>query len=246
MKQMHMKLDLRVICIALALVIVGMLAVWQPWIAGEKTERKVTLSGEATVKAIPDEFVFQPYFERTGVAENALKQELNTYGDKLLTDLKNLGVAEKDVTLESDAYRSLQPEPVPTSNTGTTQQTVTLRTTIRVVNKDLAQKVQNYLAGTDAKGQLTAQPSFSEAKRKELENQARSKAITDAKNKAAQAAKNLDAKLGKVLEITDTAGEGTIRPLDNQGTTSSADKALPVTPGQQQVTVAVQVAFELR
>ncbi len=239
-----LKLDLRIISLILLVIIAAMLAMWHPW-SSTATTRKITINGEATVKAVPDEFVFYPSFERQGTDTAALKNDLNTYGTKLQTELKALGVNENDITLNSSSYRDY-PIAMDTT-TDTEKQTVTLQVTITVPTKELAQKVQDYLAKTDAKGTLTSQPQFSETKRKEIENTARQQAIEDARKKANQTVGNLDAKLGKVLEVNDASGFD-ILPMaaDSASGAKAAIASLPVTAGKQSVSVTVQVIFALK
>lgn len=221
-----------------------MLGLWRPWQHASSVTRKITITGNATVKAIPDEFVFNPSFERTGTDVNKLKGDLNTYGTKLNADLKKLGIAENDIKLDSSSYNNNYYSPTTTT---TDTQTITLQATIMVPNKTLAQKVQDYLAGTDAKGQLTSQPQFSDSKRKSLESSARLQAIADARQKADQTASNLGAKLGKVIEVTDQQNIS-VRPLGviNDAASASTSSSLPVTPGKNQVDSTVQVVFSLK
>ncbi|HEU5122014.1 MAG TPA: SIMPL domain-containing protein, partial [Candidatus Saccharimonadales bacterium] len=91
-----------------------------------------------------------------------------------------------------------------------------------------------------------AMRQFSDARQRELENQARDKAVQDARTKAERTAKDLNASLGNVLEVKDTARFGGI-PIarDGVGTTESTTN-LPVTPGKNSVTFSVDVVFELR
>jgi uncharacterized protein YggE len=245
----NLKLDLRIVCLVLVVIIATMLGIWRPWESTvAPTTRKITITGQSTVKATPDEFVFNPSFERTGTDLTAMKNDLNSFGTKLLADVEKLGVTSSEVTLDSSSYDSYY-----TPTTDGTSQTITLQATITVPNKDLAQKVQSYLAGTDAKGQLTAQSEFSTTKQKQLEDTARQQAIDDARKKADQTATSVGAKLGKVLEVSDQSNTGggcgsgpaLICPLAS-GTANNSISSLPVTPGTSEVSADVQVVFELQ
>ncbi len=239
-----LKLDLRIIIIILIVVILGMLAMWRPWEATHP-DRIVTTTGQAEVSAEPDEFTFTPYFERKGSDTAKSKAELETYGKKLLEDLTKLGVTKENITMNVNAYDiGLRPTGAePNSN----ESSVNLTTTIKVTSKDMAQKVQDYLSKTDAKGQVTSQPGFSQAKRSELENQARDKAIKDAKSKAERTASNLNAKLGKVKQVKESQNQGIAYPAIAEDLKQSiGTTGLPVTPGNQPVTASVEVIFELQ
>jgi uncharacterized protein YggE len=244
MQKVTLNVDLRIVCAILLLVIAGMLAVWRPW-QGSTTQRKLTITGQAEIDAVPDEFVFSPYFERKDADAAKAKQAIDALGAELAAELEKLGVAPDDIKLDSSSYNYDYAYP----SKGGDEQTVTLSVTVTVSTKDLAQKVQDYLAGTDAKGQLTATANFSEQKRKELEAQVRERAVADAKQKADSLARQLDAKLGKVLEVTDAAS---FQPpwIYLEGRSAVADDAevasLPVKPGKQTVTLTVSVTFGLR
>jgi uncharacterized protein YggE len=242
-----LKLDYRILCLLLVIVIGVMLSLWRPWEdKPTAATRKITITGEATVKGTPDEFVFYPDFERTGTDLDSMKNELNTFGTQLMADLKKLGVPENKIKLDSSSYdRYSYYEDKPSGS-----QTISLYVTITATNKDMAQKVQDYLAKTDAKGQLTSYPQFSTETQKKLENQARQKAIADARSKADESAKNLNVKLGKVVEVKDSSDYGGITPLmmganSASGVEDKATASLPVTPGEDEVDSSVSVTFAL-
>ncbi len=245
-RSLTLKLNYKIIILALLIIIVGMLAAWRPW--QEEGTRKISVSGQATIKAVPDQFVFYPSFSRTSSNSEAAKNELNAFGSKLLNEVKALGVPEEKIRLDSSSYDDFRYYPV--DKPGTDEQIITLQVTITVDNKDLAQKVQDYLAGTDAKGQLTPQASFSTEKQKQLEGEARQKAIEDAKAKADQTAANLGTKLGKAIEVSDGSGFGGcyngICPMMGAAEDSSTRSSLPVTPGENEFNFTVQVTFALR
>jgi len=237
---LSINLDLRIVCLILLAIIVGMLALWRPWEQTSAANRKVTLSGESSIVAVPDQFTFSPYYEKTG---DTAKADLDALGNKLLEELKKLGVNEEDITLGGsnyDRYYSVAPVE------GSSEETVSLQVQVVVSSKQLAQKVQDYLATTDAKGQLTGQPSFSKQKTKQLQTEARQKAIEDAQAKAKQTASELDVTVGKVITVKDQSNQIAF-PYPAYGIAESADegKSLPVTPGKQEVSYQIEVTFEL-
>jgi uncharacterized protein len=238
-----------IIIIVLLLVILGMLGMWRPW-EGSKAQRTITVTGTAEIEATPDEFTFAPYFQRTGSDTSALKTELNTFGDKLQTELKKLGVYDRDITLNSNSYEQPSIEPaMPNSQpVSSDQNTVTLSVSIKASTKTLAQKVQDYLATTDAKGQLTASANFSQTKSRQLEDQARDKATQDARDKADRTAKNLGGSVGKVISVKDSPNQSIVYPLAASGAAvdSTTKSSLPVTPGTDKVNFSVEAVFELR
>ncbi len=68
-------LDVRVLCIVLLVVIVGMLAAWKPW-QRTNSGRTVYVVGEAKLQAEPDEFVFYPNYQFENADQSAALAEL--------------------------------------------------------------------------------------------------------------------------------------------------------------------------
>ncbi len=232
----------------LLIVITGLLVWSQPWnetgsASGE--QRKLTVSGESTIKAEPDEYLFTPYFEAKGTDKEALKKDLNDKANAAVAKLKELGVEDKNIKVDSSSYDYWFYEQ-------DQEGTLTVSLQVTVADKAKAQEVQDYFTTLDLEGQLTPQATFSTSKRKELEKQATDKAIEDAKGKAEQQAKLIDSKLGKVIEVSQGSGNLPM-PIDFRGGAElslSADSAkassLPVMPGENEFTWAVSVTYELK
>lgn len=244
-KKLTIKLDLRIVCALLLLVIAGMLAIWQPWETSAKDNRKITINGSSTIKAEPDQYMFNPYYEKdTTVEATALN-------DQIVKKLKELGVKDSQIKNNASRYGSNEIYYMAPVNG---KEKTTLNLTITVDNKELAQKVQDYLLTTNPKGSVTPYPSFSTAKQKELEGKARDEAITDARARADKTANGLGAKIGKVLEVSEGAGGGYPYPLIGVDSGSSGggtsgiepDKSISIQPGEDEYTYTVSVVFELR
>ena len=153
-----------------------------------------------------------------------------------------------NITLNSNSYGQTSAA-MPGGQSGSTEEnTVTLAVTVKAPTKDLAQKIQDYLATTDAKGQLTAQPSLSKQKSLQVENQARDAATKDARGKADSTAKNLGGSVGKVISVKDAPSSSPVYPMAIAGGVgdSMSKASLPVTPGEDKVDFNVEVVFELR
>jgi uncharacterized protein YggE len=238
-----LRLDLRLVCVLLLVVIALMVAIWQPWEGGGE-KRVVTVTGEARIEAVPDEYTFSPYFQEQGSNSQALRDKLAKLGDKLVKELKELGVPENKISLSGSSYDYHYY----TNDKG--EQTAQLRATVTVDNKELAQKVQDYLLKQDIKGQITPQAQFSQTRQDELKRQARDLAVADARSEAERSAGELEAKLGKIVELKDSetvaypwyGREGVALDSGNR----SEKPSLPVTPGEQAFTFQVQATFELK
>lgn len=228
-------IDLRVVCVLLLVIIVAMLGFWRPWQADAASDRKITVSGTGKVTTAPDIYQFNPSYQKPTTEE--LNSTVTTVTDKL----KELGVEEKDIQVQSNAYRTLEISPIPD------QEGTYAYLTIKVDNKELAQKVQDYIATSGATGQLTAYPSFSDEKQRQLKEEARDKAIEDAKSKGDKTAKQVDAKLGKVIEVKDKENNfGNIMERGQSDAKSSASPSMAIYAGEQDVTFSVEVIFQIK
>src|SRR5688572_7232083 len=100
-QKLNISLDYRWISIGLVAVIAVMLFVWKPWTA-KATDRTIDVTGQTTVSARPDEFVFYPTYEfKSGEKQAAIKQ-MSAKSDELVAALKKLGVADKDIKTNSN------------------------------------------------------------------------------------------------------------------------------------------------
>ena len=240
-KAQKMSVDLRIVSAVLLALLVTSVVMWKPWVSS--TKKTVSLSGDASLKAEPDEFQFNPTYQEKGSDRAGMQATLIDHVNAVVTKLKELGVKESDITLASSTYDNYW-------NDGT-DQIVSNSLSITVNNKDLAQKVQDYLITTSPQGTLTPYPTFSEAKRKKVEAEVRTLAIEDAKDKAQATADELGMRVGKVVTVTDQSTGGVVMPM--MSTSASGvleDKAtaltLPVLSGRQEVTYTVQVTYELK
>lgn len=233
-------LDLRYVCLVLVALFVGTVVLWKPW--QPTISRTVQVSGEATQKAEPDQFLFTPMYQKKGSDRAAIQTELVAKVNEVIAKLKELGVAESDITLASATYDNYW-------NDGA-QEVTSNSLTVTITNKELSQKVQDYLLTTAPEGQVSAIPSFSNEKRKEVEASARTLALADAKKKAETTVSELGAKLGKVVSIEDQQG-GLVFPYYGAGVAetlsdSATRSSLPVLPGKQDVSYTVRVTYEIR
>jgi uncharacterized protein YggE len=249
LKKFYVTLDSRTIILCLLLVICAMLIIWKPWRqAPQNTDRTVQVSGEATVKAEPDEFVFSPSYDFKNTNKQAALNELSKKSDEIVSQLKSLGASDNQINTNADGYeRGIY---FPSSESG--QTTYSLMVNVTVDSKDLAQKMQNYLVTTSPSGAVTPYSNFSKSKQKELEFQARDEAEKDARAKAEKSAKNIGFKLGAVKSVSDTNGFGTIEPLLEKGVNSSdlntpaAGSGISVQPGQNDFNYKISVTYYIK
>ncbi len=227
--------------IVLLVTILGLLVWSKPWQSSSEM-RKISITGQATVQAEPDEYQFSPYFEVKGKDQKVVKKQVTELANAAVDKVKNLGVQDKDLKLDANNYRWYWDKDQ--------QGVMRVSLQIKVQDKDLAQKIQNYLLKTPAKGQLTSYESFSQEKLKNLQNEATEQAIQDARKKAEQQAKLFNAKLGEVISVEQdyqnySGMEYYRADMKLSSSPDSGDPNLPVLPGEKGVNKTIQVVFEL-
>lgn len=243
--------NLKYICVALLVIIVAMLALWRPWqVPATDSSRVVKVTGETKVTAKPDEFVFYPSYQFKNASKDMALAELTKKSDEVVKKLKELGVEDSKIKTNSNGWEGYQYFYDDTAK----QATYMLTLTVTVGNKELAQKVQDYLVTTAPTGSVSPQAGFSDATRKKLEDKARDEATKDARAKAEQSAKNLGYKIGKVKSVDDNGGLGDIGGCRGTICTGAAlsvaeDKAAPslgVQAGENDLTYSVTVEYYIR
>lgn len=240
LNKQKMSIDLRVICAVLLVALVTSIVLWKPW--QTTVARTITVSGEATQKAEPDEYQFSPSYQIKGSDRAAIQKELTDKVNNIVAKLKELGVDESDITLASSTYDKYW-------NDGTNE--ITSNTiTVVVNNKELSQKVQDYLLTTAPEGQLTPYPTFSTEKQKQIEDEVRIAAIADSKKKAEATVAELGAKLGRVVTVEDQSGDMFPTYLMSESSKGAAmdsvASSLPVLPGKQEISYTVHVTYQIK
>ncbi|MDQ3064652.1 MAG: SIMPL domain-containing protein [bacterium] len=237
-QSLQLSISWRLIAIILLAVIGLMLAAWRPWTSTAASSRVIAITGEATVSAEPDELVFYPYFEVKDT------QQLTQKAATITDGLKKLGVEEKYIKTNASSYEKYLSVPE-----GSGTDTLTLQFTVTITaNKELSQKVQDFLVAQNPKGQISPQASFSTEKRKQLTDQATVQATADAKTRADKMAAELGAKIGKVVKVSEATSmfPYALEGRDMAVSQDSAASKLPISVGENDFTYQLQVEFELR
>lgn len=254
--KLTLSLDFRIICIVLLVVIIGMLAMWRPWSSAQSSSRTISVTGDTTVKAEPDEYQFSPSWEFKNADKQAAIDAAAAKQKELTTELKKLGVKDSQIKSTVSGYQDYGYSLTPTDSIkrpSADGYVYTLSMTITQPNLASAEKVQDYLATTAPQGSVTPYPTFSEAKRKQLESKARDAATRDARSKADQSARNLGFKVAGVKSVDDGSGlGGGIFPMYRGGVMGVAEDSkasttdLTVQPGENELSYSVTVVYFIR
>lgn len=230
----------RILIAILLLVIVLLVVIWRPWIVSTDNNRTISVTGTGSVSSAPDEFQFYPTYQDSGTDKQKTLTAVNTKVTTVMNELEKLGVSKDDITLSENVFNAYW---VDNQNN-----TVSVSLYVVVKDKDLAQKVQDYLLTTTPYGQMTPQPTFSKDKYKTLSADARNEALKDAKTKAESSASELGSKVGKVITVSDESDMGVVPmySVAESSDSSTVKTTLPISPGKQEVTSTVKVVYELK
>lgn len=209
----------------------------------DSNPRTVSVSGSGTASAAPDVAYVQLGVEVINPDATQAVQDSTDRMTAVMDALKELGIADKNIqtvqyNISVEQQRDQQGQP-----TGEIRYHVNNR--IRVTVDDISQ-VGDLLQKTLAAGANTVDSiNFSIKDPEALQQQARDAAIADAKAKAEQLATGFDAQLGPVYQINESGG-GVPRPQAEAPVMMQASGAVPVSGGELNISVDIQVTFELQ
>jgi uncharacterized protein YggE len=244
--------------IMLAIVILA-IGITSGYIYANRTEdgRTIVTTGSSTIKTDPDEYVLFPNISEKAATSKEATEKVSSKLNTLLAEVESLGVNKNQIATSvysSETYNNSCIEIancsiVPESEKYTGYASIQINIPSLELTEKVVAKLQS-LEGID--GQLSPQASLSEAKRKEIQAQAKEKAVIEAKEKASKEAGYLDQKVGTVLKIEDSLSDGYPYPIYNdsksslESTNSSSSTAIPIRGGQIEVTSQITVTFRLK
>jgi uncharacterized protein YggE len=239
-----MKSFWQIVILILLVAAIGVgVAVWQPW---KSTNRTIQTSGEGKIKASPDVAQItggvQIKKSTADEAQTTASQTINT----IVAAVKAAGIADKDIQTQS-----ITTNPNYNYNNGNNtidgymaQSTITITVRDLSHGQDIADLVTKN-GGTNVYGPSL---TFSNEKMAQLKNQARAQAMIDAKNKADQLAQLSNAKLGKVVNVSESNfNGGIVQPYPLMATDSAKSvSGGAIMPGENEVTLDINVTFSLK
>ena len=202
----------------------------------------VTSSGSGKVQAVPDEAVMA--FGVTAQDANAKKalDEASAAAKKITAALKKEGIASEDIqTSNVSVYPQQTDQSGKVVITGY-QATISVNAKV----KDIGNLGDIITAANDAGADTISGPSFTISEDSTYRAEAIDKAVADARKSAEAMAKAAGKSVGDVLSMSSA---NVSVPLPMGGTAYAADAAraaVPIEPGQVEVTADVTVVFELK
>jgi uncharacterized protein YggE len=236
---------LRLTFAALALAVVPMSALSAH--ESEKKEPVIVVSGQGDASVAPDlAIVTLSVAETAKTAREALDIN-NASMASVMKALKDQGIADRDLQTSS---LSIQPQySYPQNEDGTPKlpilngYTVTNGLTVRV--RDLAKLGaiidQSVTSGVNQGGDVR----FTNDNPEKALEEARAKAVKNAATKAKTLADAAGVKLGRVVEISESAGGVDPQPMMRLQMAKEAADAVPIAAGENTYTVNVSVSFAI-
>ncbi len=208
--------DGKIIALGIVVLLVCGTVFWKPWIT--TSTKTFEVIAEGTVKALPDEYTFNPAYQESGDTTLQATEKVSEKGNTVVAKLKELGVSTDDITTSVSVYQNYSP------GYGSGPFIATFTIAASVPDQVLAEKVTTYIATTGATSSVTPQATFKEETRAKLELEARKKSLDAAKAKAEQTASAMGVRLGKITKIADASSSFPV-PYPMYATSLEAGKA---------------------
>ena len=201
----------------------------------------VSVTGEGTVKVVPDQVIINSRIETEGADAGEVKKQNDATVDKIISFLKKQGVDSKNI--ETD-YVNLNKRYNYDDKTSTyvANQAISIKlvdlSDYEEIMRGLLENGLNRIDGVQ----------FKSSEVEKYESEARRKAVLDAKQKATELATPLGQKIGKAVSINEV-GSNNIQPVYRMAEMKMSDSAQgqqSIAPGEMEITEKVNVSFLLQ
>jgi uncharacterized protein YggE len=207
----------------------------------------IWVNGEGKVTAVPDVAILSVGVQAQAASVAGAQAQASGAMDKVMTALKDGGVAAKDIKTQSFNIQKMTRWDNNLQQEIVTGYSVTNTVTAKIRNVDKAGAIID--AAAAAGGDLTRvnSISFTVDDPTPYQAQARQKAVADAAAKAKQLADAAGVKLGKVVYITESSYTPVPVYLDASVKAEAAGgtPTTPITPGEMDITANVQINYSI-
>jgi hypothetical protein len=200
----------------------------------------ITTRGVGKVSGTPDTLTVMIGVSTQDPSAKAALAANNSRANALIELLRSKGVADKDLQT-----RQLTINPTYNDKSGTItgyQVDNTVQATLHSIAS--AGALLDAAAGVVGNAVRVHQIGFSIGDDSALRAQARSDAVSQAKAQAAQIAKAAGVTLGRIRSITEVLDGGSPITYDMRSAVGAAD-SVPLQPGQQELTVSVDIVYDM-
>jgi uncharacterized protein len=201
----------------------------------------ISTRGVGKVSGTPDTLTVTIGVSTKGASAKTALESNNSKAAALIDLLRNNGVAAKDL---QTSQLSINPRYDDKSQTITGYQ---VDNVVQATMHNIARagELLDAAAGVAGNAVRVQQIAFSVSDDSALRAQARSQAVRQAKAQAAQIAGAAGVALGRVRSITEQVDPGYSVGYDMRGPAASASSPVPLEPGQQQLTVSVDIVYDI-
>ena len=201
-----------------------------------------TVDGTGKATGIPDTAVISIGVTKTASTIALAQNQTNTAVNKIIQDLKNLGIAEKDI--KTTDY-SINPNYDYTAGQSVTGYTVTQTLEADITPIDVANKAIDVSTADGANLVNGVTFTFNDKTKKDLEDKAREEAVNMAKEKAASLAKATGIHLGKIVDVQESS-DNQPRPILMEAQSIGNTKSAPtqLSPGENSISIDITPSYE--
>lgn len=201
-----------------------------------------SVSGTGKATGIPDTAQLSLGVTKTATTVVAAKDQVNSAANKIIEDLKSLGIPEKNIKTTNysvnpnyDFTRGGQ------NITGyTVIQTLEVKSSIDTANRVIDVTTTD---GANLIGGVNF--IFDDKTKKELEDKARNEAVKMAKEKAESLAKATGIRLGKIVDVQESFGFEP-RPVMMQALEVEKSEDTQLQPGENSININITLFYETR
>lgn len=207
--------------------------------------RTITVVGEGKVRVKPDIAQASIGVEVINGDVKQASADATATMEKLLEALKAQGVAENDI--QTSYFNVWVERPYSPEGTPSAEALYHVSNTVNVTIRDLSKVATTLGAAIEAGANTVNSVTFSVADPSELEIQARQEAIAKAQAKAQELAGLTNVTLGEVVSVSETS-PGAIPFYDtaNYAQGVGGGGVGPISPGEVEVSVQLQVAYAIQ
>jgi uncharacterized protein YggE len=216
---------------------------------GQSGEDGVTVVGTGEVSGKPETLRARVGVEVTEPGVQAALDAANTAADKVLGALRDAGVADEDLQTAELSVRPQREPPREGEPPKVTGYVATNRVSVTITQIDQAGQILQAAAEAGGDAARIAHVRFALEDDTELLKQARQRAMQKAQAKASQYAELAEADLGEVISISEQVTGRPPVPQQFGGDAAALAQeggAPPVEPGEQDVSVRVEVNWALQ
>jgi uncharacterized protein len=204
-----------------------------------------SVSGTGKATGIPDTAQISIGVTKTALTVADAQNQTNTAANKIIEDLKKLGIEEKNI-------KTTDYNVSPNYNYGRgvqniTGYTITQTLGIKISPIDIASKAVDAATSDGANLVNGVTFTFNDKTKKDLENKARTEAVKMAKEKAQSLSATTGIRLGKIVDVQESYGYSP-RPMYDMMAKGAGDSAASaptqLQPGENSITTDITLSYE--